>query len=909
MDISASRTYFSGAQVRDGWHPPNACMVREQLATSLAGRYTLERELGRGGMATVFLARDLKHQREVALKVLDPELGAVLGAERFLSEIRVTANLQHPNLLPLFDSGEADGLLYYVMPYVEGESLRARLDREKQLRVDEAVRIAVAVANALGYAHQHGVIHRDLKPENILLQAGQPVIADFGIALAVSNAGGQRVTQTGLSLGTPQYMSPEQATGDRAIDGRTDIYSLGAVLYEMLTGEPPHVGSTAQAIIARLMTEKPRPVRVTRDTVPEHIELAVEIALAKLPADRFPTAFEFANALTGHTVPAHLPVQTAASVAQSKVSSRGRLILLVTPWAIAAAAVAAAVVSRAGTERPENTGMFALNLPTGVHVDFERAGARLALSHDGSQLAYVGGGTGGTSVFVRSIGDTSARRVAGTENAALFGFSPDGRWLLVHDGKLKRVPLAGGTPVVLTDSAGGTAEWSGADEILYTRSGKLWKLSASGGAPQLVATPDSSKGQGRFRNSSFLPGGGASLVTISRGTARNDDYLGVFDLKSGKVTDLGVAGVSPRYVAPGYVIFARGSAVFAAPFSASRHRLTGPAVQILDGVSNYFGALELYAADDGTIAFIGGALGSKLQMVVVDRQGVERAIGDARFFSWPRVSPDGKRIAVEIGTGDGSFDVWLYDVASRAFSRLTNNFSGIRPLGWSTDGRMVEYLSATGAGGGGSSLGALRVARVPWDLSSPSENLTAAVSANPEDGSLGPPHTSLVVRLRGYNGPGDLEIASLDSPNVFKPFVATGADEETPRISPDGKLVAYGSDETGQFETYIRPLAGSGGRIQVSAGGGAEPVWARDSRTLYYRSPSRLMVATIAATPELSVVKRDSLFADTYRREGKAVQYDVFPNGDFLMLKRDERSEPRPMIITNWQRLLRQKSK
>src|ERR1051325_1035073 len=200
-----------------------------QLNSALSGRYTIDREIGAGGMATVYLARDLRHQRQVAVKVLDPELAAVLGVERFLSEIRVTANLQHPNLLPLFDSGEAGGLLFYVMPFVEGESLRVRIDREKQLPVDEAVRIAVAVANALEYAHAHGVIHRDLKPANILLQAGQPVVADFGIALAVSNAGGARITQTGLSLGTPQYMSPEQATGDRGIDGRSDIYSLAAV--------------------------------------------------------------------------------------------------------------------------------------------------------------------------------------------------------------------------------------------------------------------------------------------------------------------------------------------------------------------------------------------------------------------------------------------------------------------------------------------------------------------------------------------------------------------------------------------------------------------------------------------------------------------------------------------------------
>src|SRR5687767_11100491 len=227
--------------------PPQDAL--QNLTSALSGRYAVDREIGAGGMATVYLARDVRHERKVALKVLRPELGAVLGVERFLAEIKVTANLQHPNLLPLFDSGEANGLLFYVMPFVEGETLRARLQRERQLPVDEAVRIAVAVANALDYAHSHHVIHRDLKPENILIQQGQPVVADFGIALAVSRAGGQRVTQTGLSLGTPQYMSPEQATGNRHIDGRSDIYSLGAILYEMLAGDPPHTASTAQAII------------------------------------------------------------------------------------------------------------------------------------------------------------------------------------------------------------------------------------------------------------------------------------------------------------------------------------------------------------------------------------------------------------------------------------------------------------------------------------------------------------------------------------------------------------------------------------------------------------------------------------------------------------------------------------
>src|SRR6266568_8433174 len=292
MALAPREPHFDGTM-------SNEAGVVSKLTLGLADRYRIEREIGAGGMATVYLAIDLRHNRNVALKVLNPELGAVLGAERFLAEIQVTANLQHPNLLPLFDSGEVDGLLFYVMPFVEGESLRTRLDREKQLPVDEAVRIACSVANALSYAHRHHVIHRDLKPENILLHEEQPLIADFGIALAVSNAGGARITQTGLSLGTPQYMSPEQATGDRVVDGRTDIYSLGAITYEMLTGDPPHTGSTTRAIIAKVLTDKPRPVRLTRASVPDHIAAAVEMALEKLPADRFPSAAAFSEAITG----------------------------------------------------------------------------------------------------------------------------------------------------------------------------------------------------------------------------------------------------------------------------------------------------------------------------------------------------------------------------------------------------------------------------------------------------------------------------------------------------------------------------------------------------------------------------------------------------------------------------------
>ena len=248
-------------------------------------------------MATVYLAKDLKHERKVALKVLKPELAAVVGAERFLAEIKTTANLQHPHILPLFDSGEADGFLFYVMPMVEGESLRERIDRDHQLPVDEAVAIATKVAGALQAAHERGVIHRDVKPANILLSKGEPLVSDFGIALAVGAAGGGRLTETGLSLGTPHYMSPEQATGDQHVGPATDIYALGCVLYEMLVGEPPYTGSTPQAVLGKIITEPPALVTKQRKSVPANVEATVNRALEKLPADRFTGAQDLAKAL------------------------------------------------------------------------------------------------------------------------------------------------------------------------------------------------------------------------------------------------------------------------------------------------------------------------------------------------------------------------------------------------------------------------------------------------------------------------------------------------------------------------------------------------------------------------------------------------------------------------------------
>ena len=392
-----------------------------RLNAALEGRYAIEQELGEGGMATVYLAEDLKHNRKVALKVLKPELAAVVGAERFLAEIKVTANLHHPHILPLHDSGEADSFLFYVMPYVEGESLRDRLDREKQLPVDEGIRIATAVANALDHAHRHKVIHRDIKPANILLQDGEPVVADFGIALAVGAAGSNRLTETGLSLGTPYYMSPGQATGDQPVGASTDTYALGSVLYEMLVGEPPYPGTTAQAVLGRIIAGKPVSATEQRPSIPANVDAALRKALEKLPADRFTSAQDFVRALADE----HFRYGEAVA----GVDSAG-----VGPWKrVSIATTALAVVSTIGfglsllrTDPPGP--VTRVSVLMGEAQSFHPVRGELDLSTDGSLMVSRGqGDEGQPQLWLRRWDALEATPVRNTDGASFQAISPDGR--------------------------------------------------------------------------------------------------------------------------------------------------------------------------------------------------------------------------------------------------------------------------------------------------------------------------------------------------------------------------------------------------------------------------------------------------------------------------------------------------
>ena len=462
-----------------------------RLTTALEGRYRVDRELGAGGMATVYLAHDLRHERDVAIKVLHPDLGAALGADRFLAEIKTTAKLQHPHILPLLDSGAADGLLYYVMPYVRGETLRARLERERQLPIPDAIRIAREVAGALDHAHKQGIIHRDIKPENILLQDGAAVVADFGIALAVQQAGGQRMTQTGLSLGTPQYMSPEQAMGEKAIDARTDIYALGAVTYEILAGEPPFSGPSTQAIVAKVLSERPVSLTVVRDTTPPAVDAAVQRALAKLAADRPASAANYAEALESGGAESARPLATAPKKRWPLVPMIGA--------SVGTAVALLGVSTWLGLGRVDAN--HTLELGQLRHVTWERdLEVTPALSPDGQQVVYAGGRLTALRVMVRSVNEGRPVPLTGDTTSVESDpqWSPDGtRILFLSRGGVYSAPSGGGPPRPEVNASGPapvtSAAWApDGRRIVFTRSDSLLITAEDGTSRRLTTLVDPS---------------------------------------------------------------------------------------------------------------------------------------------------------------------------------------------------------------------------------------------------------------------------------------------------------------------------------------------------------------------------------------------------------------------------------
>ncbi|HEX6575887.1 MAG TPA: protein kinase [Gemmatimonadaceae bacterium] len=865
--------------------------VMARLTGALDTRYRIGREVGIGGMATVYLAHDLKHERDVAIKVLHPDLAAALGAERFLAEIKTTAKLQHPHILPLLESGEADGLLYYVMPYVAGESLRTRLDRETQLAVDDAVRIAREVASALDYAHRHGVVHRDIKPENILIHEDQALVADFGIALAVSAAGGPRMTQTGLSLGTPAYMAPEQAMGERAIDGRADIYALGAVTYEMLVGEAPFTGPTVQAIVARVMTESPRPVTGQRKSVPPNVNAAVLRALEKLPADRFHTPAEFSSALVTSKFD-----NQSASAARSATGSGWPVPRVIVPWAVAAIASVAAIalLFTRGTKKTDDAPLYlAVDLPSTVDISQTFNNEGLAISDDGTLLAIPAIEGGQPRLFLRSLRSGEIVPVQGSNGLRGSAvFSADGRWIAFNTAnRIWKAPVTGGAPTAIGTANWAHLAWIGSSAIVYTANYNtgLSRISSEGRDTATLTVPDRKKGELGHWWPQVLPDGNHLLFT-NYTTPADQSKIEILDLKSGKRQVIIDGGYYGRYVR-GHLLFVRDAGLMAVPIDIDNFKTRGEPVHVaLDvQINPPTGWAAFAVSPNGTLVYRPDALRSVALTWSNDNGDEEPAVDSIGRYTHFDVSPDGKRIAV---VRDG--DVWVYERGRKLFSRLTRTDQREVNLVWSPDSREVFYSR---------DLPQYEIFKRAADGSRPEEK----VVASPNDklaSSVSPDGQVLLYEEDGETA--DIIGISPSGLQATRRVVLGGpGGQGEGRFSPDGKWIAYQSTESGAYEIYIAPYPADRGpsRLQVSNGGGQDARWSPDGRTLYYGAADKIMrvrvdlAAGIIGNPEV------------LGKIAPGLAYTVAPDGRFLVARIHRSAEVHAMkVVLNWASILDSKN-
>ena len=882
----------------------------ESINHALADRYRIERRLGEGGMATVYLAEDLRHHRKVALKVLRPELAAVVGAQRFLAEIQTTANLQHPHILPLFDSGAAGTFLFYVMPYVESESLRELLEKERQLPVDAALALGEKIAMALEYAHEQGVVHRDIKPANVLLSRGEPLVADFGIALALSEAGGGRITETGLSMGTPHYMSPEQAAGERALDKRSDVYSLGCMVYEMLTGRPPHDGPTAQAVLGRILTADPTPPTEHRRSIPTNVEHALLRALQRLPADRFDTAADFARALRDPTYGRGTEAGPTIR-AQPPGAARWKAI------AVAASATAAVLaglqvrtlagVADAGGEPRRQR----IVLGSGIESVPGRVGSSVALAPDGSGVLFadtVGAGAGRQYAYWwKSTRETDAVRVPNMEDALVSVFSPDGQWVAyVHNGELRKQPLRGGTTVLLADGVAASGAqalaWLEDGTLVYENAGPiLERISEDGGPTDTIATLET---VGFPIHASGLIEGGAVLVSSCTDASCAAYRLSLVDIEGGRTGPLADNVLRSWHVEGDWAVYVdRSGAVFTARLDRDALRL-GPPVPLFDGVATV-GTVpttpEMHLGADGTLLYRrGGAAATQFRVVWVDREGnfepVDPSWGRDDFVDLS-LAPSGDRLAVGLGA-----QLWVKELPDGPLTQVTVDEGGASRPDWTPDGGAIAYVST----GGG--LSHAMILEAEGGSQAPDTLVVLPIAVYevlvPDDGS--------VVFRAGTGGEADLGYVERGGDGTVTWLVDSEFSERAFDLSPDGRWLAYVSNLSGRDEVEVRPFADPRvRRVTVSTNGGTEPVWARSSSELFYRDGEGWMtVATVTTGESFAVTERRRLFdARGYGSSPSHRVYDVsLDDRRLVMLRFADLEDPRGgdlVLVENWFAFLR----
>jgi eukaryotic-like serine/threonine-protein kinase len=891
---------------------PGASLIGRQI-----GSYQVVWLLGAGGMGEVYQARDTKLGRNVALKVLpaafvhDPE-----RLSRFQREARMLASLNHPNIATIHGLEQSDGVHYLVMELVPGETLAERLSAGA-LSIDEVLKIGGQIAEALEAAHERGVIHRDLKPANVkVTPEGRVKVLDFGLAKAFASDGGLDLshapsltamgTEEGRILGTPAYMSPEQARG-KAVDKRTDIWAFGCVLYELLTARQAFRGETLSDTIAGVLEREPdwqvlppaTPAKI-RDLLRRCLQKDSQRRLHDIADGRIEIEEALSAPATG---------ELTAPVKGVRALGRRALLLSLGTLLLGGAITGLAVWNLKPTPSPQRTvSRLTITLPPGQQLAGLESGPAMALSPDGTHLAYVARQSGNQQLYVRAMDSQEAKPIPGTEGAVNPFFSPDGQWVAFFaGGNLKKVPVSGGAALTLAIVAlPRGASWGSQGIIAFapTTDGALQQVPEAGGTPQLLTRLEKRDISQRWPE--FLPGGKAMLFAASASTSSwPNAQVAVQSLGTGERRDLIHGGTNPRFAPSGHLVYAQGGNLMAVPFDPQRLTATGAAVPVVEGVlqATVSGVAQYNFSSTGSLVYIpGGVQSAQSGLAWVSRNGTAQPLATPlSAYRGPRLSPDGSRVAVAIEGQESQ--TWLYDLSRETLTRLTFEGGANYNSVWTPDGKRIAFNSnkegpvnifwqlADGSGGL-ERLITSEYAQAPMSWS-PDGQVLAFVEVNPTTG-----RDIWMLRM------GDPSAVS-GQVRKAQPFLRTPFTESAPRFSPNGRWLAYVSDESGRFEIYVQPYPGPGGKWQISTEGGTEPVWNPNGRELFYRSGDKMLAVEIATQPGFSAGRPRILFEGKYQPAPATFpNYDVSADGQrFLMLKLVEQAEAAPTqinVVLNW---------
>ncbi len=875
------------------------------------GPYEILAPLGAGGMGEVYRARDTRLERTVAIKILPAHLSDKPAAkERFEREARAISSLNHPNICQLYDVGAQDGVGYLVMEYLEGETLADRL-RRGPLPLEQALRCGSEICDGLERAHRTGVVHRDLKPGNIMMTKAGAKLMDFGLAkpsvepLGDSSSSlktrSEPLTAEGTLVGTFHYMSPEQVEG-KEVDGRSDIFSFGSVLYEMLTGRRAFEGKSRLSVASAILEKEPGPISAVKPLTPPEIDHVVSICLAKDPDERFQTAHDVKLQLRWIATSASKPRPRAAR-------SNGERWVFVSAVVVLLAALAAAVSYRPSRDAAPTTWSSIL---APVKTTFAYFAGPVAVSHDGRKLTFVATTSDGQDlIWVRPLDSPDARVLPGTEGASYPFWSKDDRHIgFFANGRLKTIEATGGPAVTLCDAAGARGgTWNASSVILFSETwGGVKRVSSSGGAPVEITTLDPARGELSHRWPSFLPDGDHFLCLGSnfRGDSGESASIYLASLESKDTKILFQARSNVSYI-PGHFLFVRNRLLMAQPFDEEQLEIRGEPIPIAQQVQydelTWRGVFS--SSPNGVLAYQGGNTGANSQLIMFDRAGVElKRIGAPGDLIIHRISPDGWKVAVSsLDSSTLNYQLWLHDLTQEKGARLTFGPNRSRNPAWSPDGNSLIFaLNKNG----------------PYDLFEKRTDGTGGEQLILESqSSKYPTDWSADGSFLAYSSNSPKERTALWILPRFgerKPYVFLQGDHNVGegRFSPDGRWMAYTSDESGRAEVYVTPFPEATSKWQVSAAGGTSARWRRDGRELYYlAADAKLMAAEVDPTgtifqvgevrPLFQVLLRTGPSRFELSSTSEQIGYDSAPDGTWFVVNAPPAGDPPPItLITNW---------